>query len=260
MTIEKRQLSEQNDNFIMLPTVEFCFKELMQNKEVRKGILSALLGRNPEELEDTELLPTILQPEYQDEKLGILDVRVLFADGTQTDLEMQVVQFDFWPNRVLFYLGKMYTGQIKRGEPYEKLKKCIHVSILDFLHFPKDFRQTVPNARGMLSIRATFAVPLLFLCFLLREQIIAAFFRAGFLPHTPEITIGAVLWLILCIPFLIRFSFLHPFCPSIPFSPSICPPLPRHGDSSTGQSTAARRPRLPRSRSLSFLSPLFLTK
>ena len=130
MTIEKRQL----------PTVDFCFKELMQNKEVRKGILSALLGKNPEELEDTELLPTILQPEYQDEKLGILDVRVLFADGTQTDLEMQVVQFDFWPNRVLFYLGKMYTGQIKRGEPYEKLKKCIHVSILDFLHFPKDDR------------------------------------------------------------------------------------------------------------------------
>ena len=140
MTIEKRQLSEQNDNFIMLPTVDFCFKELMQNKEVRKGILSALLGRNPEELEDTELLPTFLHPEYQDEKLVILDVRVLFADGTQTDLEMQVVQFDFWPNRVLFYLGKMYTGQIKRGEPYEKLKKCIHVSILDFLHFPKDDR------------------------------------------------------------------------------------------------------------------------
>lgn len=53
MTIEKRQLSEQNDNFIMLPTVDFCFKELMQNKEVRKGILSALLGKNPEELEDT---------------------------------------------------------------------------------------------------------------------------------------------------------------------------------------------------------------
>ena len=53
MTIEKRQLSEKNDNFIMLPTVDFCFKELMQNKEVRKGILSALLGKNPEELGET---------------------------------------------------------------------------------------------------------------------------------------------------------------------------------------------------------------
>ena len=123
MTIEKRQLSEQNDNFIMLPTVDFCFKELMQNKEVRKGILSALLGRNPEELEDTELLPTILQPEYQDEKLGILDVRVLFADGTQTDLEMQVVQFDF----VLFRKNVYGTDQKRRAlRKIKEMYSCQH--------------------------------------------------------------------------------------------------------------------------------------
>lgn len=40
----------------------------------------------------------------------------------------------------MFYLGKLYTGQIKKGESYEKLKKCIHVSILDFIHFPDDKR------------------------------------------------------------------------------------------------------------------------
>lgn len=27
-----------NENFIMLPTVDFCFKELMQNPKVRKGL------------------------------------------------------------------------------------------------------------------------------------------------------------------------------------------------------------------------------
>ena len=53
----KRQLSEQNDNFIMLPTVDFCFKELMQNKEVRKVFYLHCWEKNPEELEDTELLP-----------------------------------------------------------------------------------------------------------------------------------------------------------------------------------------------------------
>ena len=30
------------------------------------------------------------------------------------------------------------ADQLKRGEPYENLKKCIHVSILDFIHFEKD--------------------------------------------------------------------------------------------------------------------------
>ena len=32
-----------NDNFIMLPTVDFCFKELMQNSKVRQGFIAALL-------------------------------------------------------------------------------------------------------------------------------------------------------------------------------------------------------------------------
>lgn len=140
MIKEESQLSERTDNFIMLPTVDFCFKELMQNEKVRTGILSALMGKEPEEFEETMLLPTILRKQYSDEKYGVLDVRVLLKNGTQTDLEMQVAQFDFWPNRVLFYLGKMYTDQIKEGESYDKLRKCVHVSILDFLHFPMDDR------------------------------------------------------------------------------------------------------------------------
>ncbi len=55
-------------------------------------------------------------------------------------MEMQVPYFEFWPNRVLFYECKVYTGQIRKGESYEVLKPCIHVSILDFLHFPRDNR------------------------------------------------------------------------------------------------------------------------
>ena len=34
------------DKFIMLPTVDFCFKELMQDKKVRKGLIAALLNVN----------------------------------------------------------------------------------------------------------------------------------------------------------------------------------------------------------------------
>lgn len=63
---------------------------------------------------------------------------MLLVDETQIDLEMQVAYFEYWDKRILFYLGKMYTEQIQKGESYEKLKKCIHVSILDFVHFPDD--------------------------------------------------------------------------------------------------------------------------
>lgn len=37
MNEDKRNENRKNsDNFIMLPTVDFCFKELMKNSKVRK--------------------------------------------------------------------------------------------------------------------------------------------------------------------------------------------------------------------------------
>jgi predicted transposase/invertase (TIGR01784 family) len=35
---------------------------------------------------------------------------------------------------------KMVTDQIHKGDDYDKIQKCIHVSILDFVHFPEDSR------------------------------------------------------------------------------------------------------------------------
>ncbi|OUP82931.1 hypothetical protein B5F07_12220 [Lachnoclostridium sp. An169] len=130
----------EHDNFIMLPTVDFCFKELMQNPKVRKGFIAAVLGKDPVSIRNTILIPSELRRESSDDKLGILDVMVELDDGSKLNMEMQVPYFEFWTNRVLFYECKVYTSQIKRGEPYETLKPCIHVSILDFIHFPEDKR------------------------------------------------------------------------------------------------------------------------
>ena len=124
----------------MLPTVDFCFKELMKNDKVRKGFVAAILGKAPEEIRRTTLLPTELRKESEDDKLGVLDVMIELEDGTLMNMEMQVASFKYWINRVLFYIGKIYTGQIREGEDYEKLQKCVHVSILDFNYFQKDNR------------------------------------------------------------------------------------------------------------------------
>ena len=128
-------MNNANDNFIMLPTVDFCFKELMNNPKVRKGFIAATLKIRPEEIKDTYLLSTALGRHAEDDKLGILDVHVLMQDGTHIDTEMQVAYFVDWDKRVLFYLGKMFTDQLKQGDSYSKLKKCMHISILDFVHF-----------------------------------------------------------------------------------------------------------------------------
>ena len=113
------------NDFIMKPKVDFCFKELMEDADVRRGFIAAILGIRPEEIMHTELLQTHLRKEYKDDKLGILDVRVRFEDGTQIDMEMQMAPFKLWPERSLFYLAKIYVDQIHEGEDYNKLKKFL---------------------------------------------------------------------------------------------------------------------------------------
>ena len=126
------------DDFIMLPTVDFCFKELMHNENVRKGIIAAILNVQPEEVEDTILMPTILRKESEDDKYGILDVKVKMKSGILIDFEMQVIYYDCWEKRTIYYLSKMYTEQLKAGEDYDKLQKCIQVSILDHVLIQED--------------------------------------------------------------------------------------------------------------------------
>ena len=110
-----KRTKQNDDNFIMLPTVDFCFKELMRNPKVRKGFIAAVLGKKPEEIRDTTLIPTELRKESEDDKLGILDVLVEPADETKMNMELQVSYFECWINRVLFYLSKIYSGQIRGG-------------------------------------------------------------------------------------------------------------------------------------------------
>ena len=130
--------TQTHDDFIMLPTNDVCFAGLMENPKVRKGFCAAVMRVHPEEIAETELLPTHLHREYADDKLGILDVRVKLIDGVQINLEMQVRNYEFWDERALFYISKIFSDQLKSGDSYGMLQKCIHVSILDFIRFSGD--------------------------------------------------------------------------------------------------------------------------
>ena len=130
--------TKAKDNFLMSPKVDYCFKELLAYPEIRKGFVAAILNKEPEELAETTLMPTILSKDTEDGKYGILDVRVRMKNGSQMDLEMQVAPFEFWNNRVIFYLSKMYAEQVKEGDKYKNLKPCIQVSILNFNLFHED--------------------------------------------------------------------------------------------------------------------------
>ena len=121
--------------FLMKPKIDFAFKEIMMDEKARVGFLSAMLKLNPADIKETKILNTNLRKIYEDEKLGILDVRILLNDNTEIDIEIQLSELSVWADRSLFYLAKMYTEQIAAGQNYTVFKKCVSISILDFKLF-----------------------------------------------------------------------------------------------------------------------------
>lgn len=75
---------------------------------------------------------------HEEEKQGILDVRILLNNDTEIDTEIQLSELAAWADRSVFYLSKMYVSQIKKGEKYDMFKKCVSISILDFILFKED--------------------------------------------------------------------------------------------------------------------------
>ncbi len=118
--------------FLMKPKIDFAFKEIMTDEKARIGFLSAMLKICPDDIRETMLLETNLRKTYADDKLGVLDVRVLMNDNTEIDIEVQLSRLTVWAERSLFYLSKMYVDQIGPGGDYSTFKRCVSISILDF--------------------------------------------------------------------------------------------------------------------------------
>ncbi len=142
-------------DFLMKPKIDFAFKEIMMDEQARIGFLSAILKLNPSEIRNTQILNTNLRKLHDNEKQGILDVRILMNDNTEIDIEIQLSILNVWADRALFYLAKMYTEQINSGDDYTIFKKCVSISILDFelfkdspefyscFHIREDTRHTI---------------------------------------------------------------------------------------------------------------------
>ena len=126
------------NNFLMKPKIDFAFKEIMNDEKARTGFLAAVLHLDPADIKSTRILNPYLRQAHADDKLGILDVRILMNDDTEIDTEIQLSELKVWSDRSLFYAAKMYTDQIKPGQKYNVFKKCVSISILDFILFENE--------------------------------------------------------------------------------------------------------------------------
>ncbi len=111
---------------------DFCVKEVMENETVRRHFISDVLNIPLKNIKSVRILNPFLWKRYKKQKMGILDIQLELNNDAKINIEIQLKQKYNWKKRSVFYLAKMFTADLRRGEDYEKAKRCIVITILDF--------------------------------------------------------------------------------------------------------------------------------
>ena len=123
---------ERTKEMIISPKYDDMMKELFHNETVLRYFLSDILRVRLDRIQNLRIRTPFLRKRGRKEKQGILDVVAEFGDDTKVNVELQVRIVRNWDKRQLFYLAKMYTEELIKGEDYSRLKRCVGISLLDF--------------------------------------------------------------------------------------------------------------------------------
>ena len=123
------------------PKVDYAFKRVFagdESREILLNLLNAVLNR-PEDrpLCEIEVLNPFSQKETLDDRLAILDVKARDDQGREFIIEMQMLAHREFRERLLFYLAKDYSQQLKEGDLWETLRPVIVVCFINDVLCPE---------------------------------------------------------------------------------------------------------------------------
>ena len=98
--------------------------------------LNLILNRTEENaFKKVEFLNPEYNPLTKDGKLAILDIKASVDDKAFVNIELQVSRQNYMPKRSMFYISRMFSEQMVKGQDYETLKPVIGINLLDFSLF-----------------------------------------------------------------------------------------------------------------------------
>jgi len=123
-------------------TNDFVFRNIFgakKNSALLLSLVNAVLqAKGLEPVVSITPVSPFLPVHQLSQREGILDVQAVDASGRLYDLEIQVRNQKNYIKRSLFYLARMYGGQLSRGSEFEHLVPCISINFVDFVLFPDD--------------------------------------------------------------------------------------------------------------------------
>ena len=73
------------------------------------------------DIQSIKYLDSVINPKNPDDKNSLLDLRVQLDNGTSVNIEMQSASRQSFKERILFYLSRLYSLDLEKGEDYETL-------------------------------------------------------------------------------------------------------------------------------------------
>ena len=99
-------------------TNNYAFQKIFKNTKIVKGFLMALLDLKEYEIKKIEITDPFTLGENDEEKEGILDIKLILNQNRKINIEMQNTYQDDWTERSLFYNCRMFTDGLKKGHTY----------------------------------------------------------------------------------------------------------------------------------------------
>ncbi|MCL1992368.1 MAG: Rpn family recombination-promoting nuclease/putative transposase [Spirochaetes bacterium] len=131
--------TKRESDSLLSPKIDFVFKIIFgdpKNVGILTGLLEPVLSLPAEEYEEVIIVDPHLLREREDDKLGVLDVKVKTKSRITIDVELQMQPKSDFAKRASFYQAKMITEQMSKGSDYSDIQKVVSIIITDYKLFP----------------------------------------------------------------------------------------------------------------------------
>jgi predicted transposase/invertase (TIGR01784 family) len=130
------------DDKSLLPVKsDFVFKLIFgdqRNVDILGGFLKSVLDIPEDEYDKLTVIDPHVKKESDDDKFGILDVKVHTKSGNVVHVEVQILELPEMRERCVYYQAKMITEQLSSGQKYSEIKRVISIIITDFILVPEN--------------------------------------------------------------------------------------------------------------------------
>ena len=116
---------------------DYMFRAVFQSRpKALEGLCRSLLRLSPNDSLQIELKNPIQLGETIDSKEFILDLALIINGNLFLNLEMQLYNDGYWPERSLSYTCRSFDN-LNRGAEYNEVLLVLHIGFLDFTLFPE---------------------------------------------------------------------------------------------------------------------------